>query len=177
MCMAKLPRQMLLDQSLTIVPEKIALSGEILSGEVFLKFMTRLSEFTEIHDELAKYNLEFLKCDNGITQIRGEISTSLISLCQRCLINFTLNIDIPVSIGIIKNEEDIALLPDDLEPFLVEDDTISLLKLIEDEILLSLPISPLHSVDVCPKVQTNQKFKPKQDNPFTVLQSLKDRRK
>ncbi|MGK0299120.1 MAG: hypothetical protein ACI9XC_002748 [Gammaproteobacteria bacterium] len=177
LCIAKLPRQMIQDQSLTIEPEKIALSGEILNGKIFLKYMSRLSEFTEFHDELAIYKLEFLKCDNGVTQIKGEISASLITLCQRCLIKFTLNIKIPVNIGIIKNEEDIALLQDDMEPFLAEDNTISLHNLIEDEILLSLPISPLHSVDVCPVVQTNQKYKSMQDNPFTVLKSLKDRKK
>ena len=177
LCMAKLPRQMLQDQSLTIEPEKIALSGDVLSGKVFLKSMPRLSEYTEIHDELAIYKLEFLKCDNGVTQIMGDISTSLITLCQRCLTNFTINIKIPVSIGIIKNKEDIALLKDDLEPFLAEDNTVSLQQLIEEEILLSLPISPLHSVDVCPVVQTNQKYKSKRDNPFAVLKSIKDRRK
>jgi uncharacterized protein len=171
--MAKLARLMIPEQSLIIEPEKIAISGNGLIGELALRNMPRLTEIVLIGSEMAKYHLAFLKCDNGIIQIKGEISTSLMARCQRCLNQMTLNLTIPVNIGVISSHEESELLEDEMEPFLAEDKEVSLQELIEEEILLSLPISALHAEESCPVKQDVNEEITNRVNPFEVLKSLK----
>ena len=50
---------------------------------------------------------------------------------------------------------------------------ISLLTLIEDEILLALPMAPAHEIDQCPATETIEKNSINKRNPFAELKDLK----
>jgi uncharacterized protein len=172
--MAKLAGLMPPDLPFAIEPEKIALSAKVLVGEIALQGMSRLTELVRINNQKAVYNLSFSKGGKGTIQITGEVSTTLVMPCQRCLKDMTLMIRIPVAVGVVNSQDDITYLAADLEPFIAEDGKISLLKLIEEEILLSLPISTLHSDDECSASDKLQDHSAKPVSPFAVLKKIKE---
>lgn len=65
--------------------------------------------------------------------------------CQRCLEAVTVRIDAEFRLGLVEAEQSMVGLPDGLDPLLVRRyDTCSLARLIEDELILALPIVPKH---------------------------------
>jgi uncharacterized protein len=64
--------------------------------------------------------------------------------CQRCLRPMELPVEARVRIGLVPSEADVARVPEDLEPVLAPGGRISIGELITEELLLSLPIVPLH---------------------------------
>lgn len=83
----------------------------------------------------------------GIRCLDGSVSAQLELECQRCLRPLTKLIQSDFHFGLVTSEEEIAGLPDELEPFLVDAAEQSLIDLIEDELLLSLPIVAMHDED------------------------------
>ncbi len=91
--------------------------------------------------------------------------------CQRCMDAYQHPIVSQLQFLPIFNEEQMELLAPEQEPLLLEDGKINLFKMIEDELLLSLPIIPLHpSADCSVKLET---ISPKASQ-FDILATLKN---
>jgi len=60
--------------------------------------------------------------------------------------------------ALINSEEEIELLPEEFEPYLVEGDEQSIIELIEDELLLCLPMVTIHD-DSCSAYMMKQNAK------------------
>jgi uncharacterized protein len=82
---------------------------------------------------------------------QGEIAVAELSLagmatlqCQRCMQTMELPIDSTTHVGLIFAEADAAEVPEELEPVLARSGSISVGELVEEELLLALPIVPLH---------------------------------
>ena len=74
------------------------------------------------------------------------------------------------------NEEEMQELPADLEPYLIEGDEQSIIDLLEDELLLSLPIAAVHQEECSEflKKHDEQKQAEKEaSSPFAVLKGMK----
>jgi uncharacterized protein len=71
-------------------------------------------------------------------------------VCQRCMQPLDLAIEARVRIGLIGSQAQAAGLPPDLEPVLAPGGRISIGELITEELLLSLPIVPLHAAECAP---------------------------
>jgi uncharacterized protein len=65
--------------------------------------------------------------------------------CQRCMRPMELPLHAQVRVGLIARAADVARVPADLEPMLAPGGRVSLGELITEELLLSLPIVPLHA--------------------------------
>lgn len=109
-----------------------------------------------------------------------QVSTALAQTCQRCLEPVLVSVDIDRSFRFVDTEET-ALLEDEQseEDLLVISPTFDLASLIEDEVLMDLPLISRH--EVCPvSVKLSvadvefhaQAVKP---NAFASLAGLKDR--
>ncbi len=114
---------------------------------------------------------------NGVVPtMHGEIQAQVRLICQRCLEPVVVELAAKTSLGFVQTEEQAALLPSDLEPFLYEEEEIPLSSVLEQELLLALPIVAYH--DQCshqsyePNEQEVTAAEPKQ-NPFAVLEQLK----
>ena len=93
--------------------------------------------------------------------------------CQRCLEPFEFELDIASSFLIVPDEGAIPSSEDesDDEDYLVAEAHMQVIDLIEDEILLALPLSPKHEIERCgASGKLNELKKP---SPFAVLQGLK----
>jgi DUF177 domain-containing protein len=64
--------------------------------------------------------------------------------CQRCMQAMELCIGSTTAVALITTESEVGEVPEDLEPVLAREGRISAGELIEEELLLALPIVPLH---------------------------------
>lgn len=64
--------------------------------------------------------------------------------CQRCMQTMEIPIDSTSHVALIAAEADAAEVPEELEPVLARSGSISAGELVEEELLLALPIVPLH---------------------------------
>jgi uncharacterized protein len=64
--------------------------------------------------------------------------------CQRCMQAMELPIESTTRVALILAEADAAEVPEELEPVLARSGSISVGELVEEELLLALPIVPLH---------------------------------
>lgn len=131
-------------------------------------------------NERAAVNLQFGIDEQGLAYLKGHIQAKMTLQCQRCLEPFIYEIISDFALGIVKSMDEEKALPDQYEPAMVEEGQLALRDLIEDEIILNLPIIPRHEPDVCnvklPLADSGWE-KSKGENPFQVLQTLKGKDK
>jgi uncharacterized protein len=76
----------------------------------------------------------------------------------------------------IDSEDEIELIPDEFEPYIIEGDEQSILDIFEDELLLSLPMVAVHET-ACSDYMTRHEKKLKAEkeaaHPFAALKALK----
>jgi uncharacterized protein len=65
--------------------------------------------------------------------------------CQRCLESMDVGVEAATQVGLIATEADAGRVPEELEPVLAPEGRISVGELVEEELLLTLPIVPLHT--------------------------------
>lgn len=170
---AKLARLMSPDLPQHIEPARLADHQESLTGSLGLENMHRLQALVENPDARITFHLTFDRDDSGAVVISGDFSTDLVMRCQRCLEPLAVHLDKTIRIGWINSEAEAEVLPAELEPLLAEDDRIALAQLIEDEVLLGLPMAPLHEPGACAAADLLQELTPERENPFAVLKDLK----
>ena len=163
-------------------PFRLAEQNLHLDGAVKLIDMHRLnsSRPKASEDERVMVNLHFGVDEQGVTYLKGHLQASLGLQCQRCLDQFSYEIISDFALGIIRKLEEEKSLPKQYEPAMVKDGQLALRELIEDELILNLPIIPRHEPEVCgvhlPLAEPARE-QAKGENPFQVLQTLKHKQK
>jgi uncharacterized protein len=75
-------------------------------------------------------------------------------VCQRCLAPTTWRLASEARVAIVANERDADRVPQEVETVHAPDDRIRIADLVEEELLLTLPLVPLHeSADECSNLQ------------------------
>lgn len=100
--------------------------------------------------------------------------------CQRCLEPVAVPLTIDSEFALLQDESQAALVSEDTETILLDeitdDERLNLLAMIEDELLVALPLAPKHAQ--CRMAVTQAGELPEaavqQDNPFAVLAALKN---
>lgn len=119
--------------------------------------------------------------EQRIPYLRGRVAGRLEVTCQRCLGLVVLPVDVEFSLGLVKTESEGDRLPDGYEPLIVEPGSMSIAAIVEDELILALPIIARHSdPEACgPQVpfgkglwQNEDEVPTEQANPFSVLGKL-----
>jgi len=175
-CIAKLARLMSSELPLLIDPARLAASGKRVAGDFTLTEMPRLVGLVQNQEGKVTYNLAFEKDDHGVIRISGKVSARLTLVCQRCLNLMEWQLNNPVNIGFAGDREQIEYLPDFVEPLISELREIPLASLIEEEVILGLPLSPLHNPEDCPAQQLVEQHSPKRDNPFAILKDVRSKK-
>lgn len=175
--MDTLCRLMLPELPQTIEPMFLARKGATIEGKYGVHDLHRLCEVLKDNTGRVTFRLEFGRDkDKKHCIITGHIKASLHTICQRCLNKMELRIFSPVHLGLVSSQEEAAGLPDDCEPLLLEADLMSLPALIEDELILALPISAMHDADKCAVSGKLQDLDAAaRNNPFAVLKEIKQK--
>lgn len=93
--------------------------------------------------------------------------------CQRCLTALPYRIDLHATL-LLCRERELDVEGDEEEPFdrILAEQSLNVLDLLEEEVLLSLPIAPRHEEGNCQLVGQD-KLDSALTNPFAVLKDLK----
>ena len=138
-----------------IDPRKLAQQGISLEGEFAAEDLTRLSESVEAVTGPLKASLQFSLDESRQPMITGEASVCVDVICQRCLDIVNIEIKAAIALQVVWSEDHIANVAPDYEPWVVVDKIADLDVVVEDEILLALPIVNYHNIDaqVAPYIQ------------------------
>ncbi len=147
-----------------------------LSGTMRISEFARLSEVLADNRGEVKVELFFAK-EGRLTTIHGTIKAVLALVCQTCLKEVLWPIDIIINLGVVSSLEQADRLASQYEPFLLHSEKISLMELVEDEIILALPDFPRHEYDCREKrvdALAEDSEQTRSDNPFSILAKLKN---
>lgn len=149
-------------------------------GDIPLNALPRLIATT---DDVA--NTEELHLQLSV-QKKGEIifwqaitKGTLWQTCQRCLEPVAISLDGKRNLALLTKESHVALLDEDMDYLLIEelskDNKLYLLDILEDELLVDLPMSAKHDdceMNFSQNVVEDNELEEK-PNPFAILAGLK----
>lgn len=151
-----------------------------LEGVYPLAKLPRLAEVLISDEGYVTVKLEFTR-SVGIASLRGKVSAKLLVECQRCLKPVEIEVSGSFKFALVHSEDEFELLPEEFEPYLIEGEEQSIIDLVEDELLLSLPMVTIHE-QACSEFMSKQneevraaiEAEKQAENPFAVLKALKE---
>ena len=147
------------------------------SGSIAVSKLGRLQGFLEGDSGEAQVEIHFGHDDMGIPLLRGQCQAQVHMTCQRCMNPVEVDVQTRFELGIVFSDEKAKHLPKQYEPIIVENDSLELLPVIEDEMILSLPMFAYHDECDDNKLKANEEPLPVEteapSNPFSVLEQLK----
>ncbi|MBI3900193.1 MAG: DUF177 domain-containing protein [Gammaproteobacteria bacterium] len=161
----------------TIDPIQLADQGARLTGELPLKGMQRLIDMCLDDAGSAMIDLQFDRSQgDGVRTMVGRVHARLRMTCQRCLRPFELAVRTEPRLLLLRPREREDLLENG--DALVVEQSIPLSSLVEDELLLVMPMVPMHAPADCPVTRKSAGSQPQptedsRPNPFSVLERLK----
>ncbi|MFT5074921.1 MAG: hypothetical protein ACI8YB_002389 [Patiriisocius sp.] len=161
-----------------IDPRKLALQGYLLEGEVKAESLSRLASSVSSISGSFEASVQFELDESRAKIARGSASVTVQAICQRCLDPVTVDLKADFAVQVIWSEEHLNRVAKNYEPWLVEDRMANLSELLEDEILLALPLVNYHEIGGCTGdsfIQENESSGDEAvaDNPFNILKQLK----
>jgi uncharacterized protein len=140
-----------------IEPRKLFARNGTVSGFIALGKLQRLCEYLSNKEGQIEVSLSFGRDVSNRRLLSGPINGTVHMLCQRCLKETSVSLHSELKVLVLSNRQwDEALeksLPEDTEAVKMSDDEIDLdvTALIEDELILSLPIVAHHEELDCSK--------------------------
>lgn len=165
-----------------IDPRKFAQQGVEIAGSVDINELTRLSESLASTEGSIHTELVFGIGEQRILNVTGSIRAKVQHVCQRCLGPVSIDLDCELSLAIVWSEEKAENLPKRFDPWIIDEGRTDIYAIIEDELLLSLPIVSYHNEECIPyelfsssddHVVKAMEAAKKDSNPFQVLEQLK----
>ena len=135
-----------------LVAKSVAIETEFSISE-----LPRVSEAVLADSGPVQADFEFKNAQKGIVLADGALSGSVKLRCQRCLDQMDVALDSRLRLALLVNENQLEFVPADYEPLMIADGAIRLVDLIEDEILLLLPIAAKHNENDCGPLNENLK--------------------
>ncbi|MFD1216584.1 YceD family protein [Microbulbifer celer] len=174
---------------MSIPPQKTALPRRIdarklvqreqqLDGVVPSEALPRLGESVESVSGDVVVELTFSRDLQRNQMASGHLTLDVNMLCQRCLQPVAQHVEGELAWGFVWSEEQGKALPKSLDPVIQEGDELDLYQVLEDEILLNLPMVAFHDGECVPQEHFHSEAPGKaadeqQENPFKVLEQLK----
>jgi uncharacterized protein len=130
------------------LPERVDASRMVqarrtFQGKLPLASFGRLRASLAAVEGEADYDVEFGKDELGVAYLAVRVDADLPLTCQRTLEVYRQPIRIDQRLGLISEESEEAALPPGYEALLIADGQVSLADVIEDELILALPVVPL----------------------------------
>jgi uncharacterized protein len=163
-------------------PLRLAHQAEQLRGRVPLAEMERLAKVVHSAAGEAWADLHFGTDEEGHAYLAGRVRADVTLICQRCLEPVVLHLDRELRLGLVADLAAADGLPDRYDVLVVDPRPMRLAAIVEDELLLALPIVPMHPRDQCPAgeyvaagEEAAEADAPARPSPFAALAELKDR--
>jgi uncharacterized protein len=159
-------------------PVRFAENAADLHGTLPISNMLRLATSLANTSGDAEVHIQF-GIDDRIKFSKGRVKAELAVQCQRCLEPFVYEIISDFAFGMVATDAKAKELPAHYDPVLVKDDSLNIAEMIEEELIINLPIVLMHDPKDCkvkmPVVvlEDTETAQPKKVNPFKVIESLK----
>ena len=147
------------------------------SGSTAISELDRLQGFLQDDSGEAQIEIQFGHDEQGTALLRGKCQAQVHMTCQRCMNPVEVEISTNFELGIVFSDEQAKHLPRQYEPIICERNAMTLLPVIEDELILSLPMFAYHHN--CDDNELQAKEEPilveteAPNTPFSVLEQLK----
>jgi len=161
-------------------PVRFAKWGRHLEGSIPLSKMSRIAEqATELRGDVS-VSIDCSMGEDRVRALRGHIKAIVPMQCQRCMDEVEIPVDSHFALGVVDSEVFAEKLPEEYEPLMIEEDEkLFLQELIEDELILALPIVAMHPKEECKAGHTTEddanlvQQESRQESPFAILKDLK----
>ena len=160
------------------VHREVARNG-YFEGEIALSVLSRLTEYLHPDSVAGKQNkvllrFEFERNEFDMPVIHGELETCLELECQRCL----QALELPMRLGfeLMIDASDEMVRDSSLETLYSDDGYIDILALVEDELILGIPLVVMHEDSGCNEfwhASSAGTDNARKSSPFAVLEQLK----
>ncbi|MGA9420841.1 MAG: YceD family protein [Rhodanobacteraceae bacterium] len=122
---------------------RMAAARQCFQGSLPLASMPRLCELLASFDGDVRYDLKFGKDALGTAILAVHVEAGLPLVCQRTLETYVQPAVVDQCLGLIADAGQEDALPEGCEPVLMVDGRIRLSDVIEDELILAVPLVPL----------------------------------
>lgn len=165
----------------SIDPYRFAHNGQEIIGKIDVADLPRLQDVVHADAGEISIRLRFEIDVIGTPVVEGDFSTELTLICERCTEPMQLPMNVHCELAMVRHEHFIQGLDEEYEPWIVEPGIdIDPASLIEDELMLALPIVPRHAHACLPDnvwESQDEVSDAEQENPpaspFAVLADLK----
>lgn len=152
---------------------KFANKGLVFSQTYRVKDFPRISDLASNDDGLVEVKLGFKLEDKKIPCIKGSIKLDLTLICQRCLQGVNTHLQPNFNLAFVQNEQQGENLSAGFETILGADEEFSSIEFITDEVLISIPMIPMHNYACVSYDKTQTINLQKRENPFAILKNIK----
>lgn len=160
-------------------PAKSAMKRSDYEGVIASKDMARLLDAVTGCKDYIDVHVKFEVDEQGLVILHGNVNTEVTLICQRCYGELAHSLDLAFCYSPVQGPEQADEIPEAYEPIEVNEyGEIDLFQLLEDELILGLPIVPLHAEEDCKVKSEDMTFgklaeEQTRQNPFAVLKELK----
>ena len=161
----------------------LAARGVHIEGTVSPEDLPRLADSGIAIVESGSAAFDFRRDEEARHVVAVSVEAKVIMQCQRCLSDMEVAVESASLMACVWSDEEAAALPATYEPLLV-DDAADLSDIVEEEILLAIPLSPTHEKE-CRSAEQRAALETdteepaavdetgERESPFAVLQRLK----
>jgi len=131
------------------LPAKVSLkklieAEEVLEGCIPSNRLSRLTDCVVTSERSFDVSLKFGRNMSGKAEIAMKVEGSVIMQCQRCLEDFNVPIFVDTTLMVVSHDDEARINLKNHDPVIIENDILEVDLVVEDEILLVLPIVAKH---------------------------------
>ena len=148
--------------------------GSNFQGKIGLGDLNRLADFLLLDRADIEVEFKFSRSDYDLSMVEGEIQTRLTIKCQRCL--RAMEIPLKINFQLLVSPPDSEVIESGLDTVYSQNGSVDIFEVVEDELILGLPLVTMHEDIACNEYWQTQAEDPEQatkENPFSVLAKLK----
>lgn len=156
---------------------RMVAEGREFSGALALARLSRLRPELASTAGSVRYRLRFGTDPAGYRSLHVELHAELALQCQRTLDTYMQAVTVDVTLVLLDNERAAAALPATVDYLLLENGELQPALLIEDELLLALPLIPVKPDSEVVAYDTDAESagaREVAEHPFAALRALKN---
>lgn len=163
---------------------KVFVSDASIKGTIEVDKLERVAACSADNQGQVVAEFSFAIDRAGRRRIKGKAQTRLMLTCQRCLEPVATELNEDIDLVLVEDEEKAQQLDKEYEPWVCEDHRIVLAALLDEQLLLGMPIVSVHESGPCSEQKSYQgdadqevdqqgQEKPASNNPFSILADFK----
>jgi uncharacterized protein len=155
-----------------VEPNKLAAMQKVLHGEMPLQETPRLANCTISKHAIICYEIKFFFNEDSRCIVSGQAYTELDFICGCCLRPFAHELKVAFLLAPVGHECNMLQVGECYEGIIMNKGSIFLPQVLEDELLLSLPLVLKHKDQNCTKAVVKRVDSEVRENQFQVLDSV-----